>query len=94
VGTYSVSLSIFDLFLVVLFSFVGYVMNILRFPAAPLSLGYVLGPMLEENLRRSLSLSRGSWMVFLERPLSASFLAVALFLIVWSVWKRPATSKT
>ncbi|MEP6558517.1 MAG: tripartite tricarboxylate transporter permease, partial [Burkholderiales bacterium] len=49
---------------------------------APLLLGFILGPMMEENLRRALLLSRGDWSVLVTRPLSASLLAAALVLII------------
>ena len=49
---------------------------------APLLLGFILGPMMEENLRRAMLLSRGDWSVFVTRPLSASLLAAALLLLI------------
>jgi TctA family transporter len=49
---------------------------------APLLLGFILGPMMEENLRRAMLLSRGDWSVFVTRPLSASLLAMALLLLI------------
>jgi TctA family transporter len=49
---------------------------------APLLLGFILGPMMEENLRRALLLSRGAWSVFVTRPLSAGLLAGALVLLI------------
>jgi TctA family transporter len=61
---------------------VGYVFHKLDMEPAPLLLGFILGPMMEENLRRALLLSRGDWSVFLMRPLSAGLLLVALVLLV------------
>src|SRR3989442_9936426 len=52
------------------------------FEPAPLLLGMVLGPLMEENLRRALLISRGDWTVFLTRPLSAALMAMAAFLLV------------
>jgi TctA family transporter len=49
---------------------------------APLLLGFILGPMMEENLRRAMLLSRGDWSVFVTRPLSASLLAMAVLLLI------------
>jgi putative tricarboxylic transport membrane protein len=86
IGVYSVRTSVFDVFLVVFFGFVGYGMLLLRFEPAPLILGMILGPMLEENLRRALTLSRGDPMVFLERPISATILAATAFLVALTVW--------
>ena len=58
---------------------------------APLLLGFILGPMMEENLRRALLLSRGDWSVFVTRPISAGLLAAAALLLV--IVLLPAVSK-
>jgi putative tricarboxylic transport membrane protein len=61
----------------------GYLLIKIRCEPAPLILGFILGPMLEENFRRSLIVSRGSWWVFFERPICAGFLTISLlFLLV------------
>jgi putative tricarboxylic transport membrane protein len=80
-GVYSVNNSIFDIFLVLFFGFVGYGMRLLRFEPAPLILGFILGPLMEEYLRRALAVSRGDMMIFIERPVSAGFLAAAAVLL-------------
>ena len=67
--------------MVAAFGFVGYVFVKLGMEPAPLLLGFILGPMMEENLRRALLLSRGDWTVFATRPLSASLLGAALVLL-------------
>ncbi|HWI82593.1 MAG TPA: tripartite tricarboxylate transporter permease, partial [Ramlibacter sp.] len=72
----------FDVWMVGIFGLIGYVFIKLGCEPAPLLLGFILGPMMEENLRRALLLSRGSWSVLVTRPLSASLLAAALLLIV------------
>jgi TctA family transporter len=82
VGVYSINNSVFDVIVAVVFGGIGYVMWLARFSPAPLLLGLVLGPILEQNLRRSLLLSRGDPMVFFERPISASILAVGAMLVV------------
>lgn len=90
IGVYSIQNSTSDIYFVMAFGVIGYVLHRLKFQAAPLLLGVVLGPMVEENLRRALLLTRGDYMVFLERPISATFLVLTvLFLIssVWSPWK-------
>ena len=51
--------------------------------AAPLLLGYVLGPLIEENFRRALLISRGDFMVFVERPISATSLVMSVLLVIW-----------
>jgi putative tricarboxylic transport membrane protein len=85
-GVYSVNNSVFDIFIVLLFGFVGYGMRLLRFEPAPLILGFILGPMMEQYLRRALAVSRGDLMVFFERPVSAAFLAAAVMLLAAIVW--------
>ena len=62
--------------------FVGYLFLKLGCEPAPLLLGFILGPMMEENLRRALLLSRGDWSVFLTRPLSGGLLAAAVLLLI------------
>ncbi|MGL1835114.1 tripartite tricarboxylate transporter permease [Rhodocyclaceae bacterium SMB388] len=84
-GVYSVSGNTFDILMVAVIGFAGYLLAVMRFDVAPLLLGFVLGPLMEENLRRALLLSRGSMTTFIERPISAVFLAVCGALIMWSL---------
>jgi putative tricarboxylic transport membrane protein len=76
IGVYSVNTTVFDIYQTVLFGFVGYVLIKLRCEPAPLLIGFVLGPMLEEYLRRALVISRGNPMVLIERPVSAVLLLI------------------
>lgn len=85
-GVYSVNNNVFDIFVVALIGALGYVLAILRFEAAPLLLGFVLGPLMEENLRRALLMSRGDMAVFVDRPIAAGFIAICAALIVWAMW--------
>ena len=82
VGVYSTNNNSFDIWMVAVFGFIGYLFVKLGCEPQPLLLGFILGPMMEENLRRALLLSRGDWTVFLTRPLSGSLLFVALILLV------------
>jgi putative tricarboxylic transport membrane protein len=82
IGVYSLNNSTFDVFITALFAFVGYAFYKLSCESAPLLLGFILGPMMEENLRRALLLSRGDWSTFVLRPLSAGLLAAALLMVV------------
>ena len=82
VGVYSTNNSTFDIWLVGLFGVLGYLFIKLGMEPAPLLLGFILGPMMEENLRRALLLSRGDWGVFVTRGLSASLLALAALLLL------------
>ncbi len=91
IGVYSTNNNTFDVWMVALFGVIGYVFLKLGCEPAPLLLGFILGPMMEENLRRALLLSRGDWSVFVTRPLSATLLALALALLV--VVALPAVKK-
>jgi TctA family transporter len=82
IGVYSTNNNTFDIWLVALFGFIGYIFMKLGCEPAPLLLGFILGPMMEENLRRALLLSRGDWSVFVTRPLSGSLLAAAVVLLI------------
>src|SRR3954471_2281539 len=82
IGVYSTNNNTFDIWMVGIFGLVGYTFFKLGCEPAPLLLGFILGPMMEENLRRALLLSRGEWSVLVTRPLSASLLAAALLLLV------------
>lgn len=82
VGVYSTKNSLFDVGEVAAFGIIGAIFLSLDFPMSPIVLGYVLGPMLEENFRRAMLLSRGSLSVFVERPISAGFIGVCSLLIV------------
>jgi len=82
VGVYSTNNNTWDIWMVGLFGLVGYIFHKLGTEPAPLLLGFILGPMMEENLRRALLLSRGDWSVFVTRPLSAGLLAAAALLLV------------
>ena len=82
IGVYSLSNSTFDVYLTAIFAFVGYLFYKLSVEPAPLLLGFILGPMMEENLRRALLLSRGDWTTFVTRPLSSGLLIASALLIV------------
>ena len=81
-GVYSTNNNTFDVWMVGFFGFVGYLFIKLGTEPAPLLLGFILGPMLEENFRRTLMLSHGDWTVFFRRPLSATLLGVAALLVI------------
>ncbi|HVI28297.1 tripartite tricarboxylate transporter permease [Hansschlegelia sp.] len=81
IGVFSVNSNVFDLYTVAFFGLVGYVLIKLGCEPAPLLLGFVLGPMLEENLRRAMTISRGDWTVFVTRPISAALLIVAFLVL-------------
>jgi putative tricarboxylic transport membrane protein len=76
IGSYTLNNNVFDVYLLLIVSIVGYVLAKLRLEPAPLLLGFVLGPMMEEHLRRAMLLSRGDPSTFIERPISATLLAL------------------
>lgn len=82
IGAFSANNNMFDVWVAIGFGFLGYIFLKLGCEPAPLLLGYILGPMLEENLRRALVLSRGDYTVFFTRPISATMLLMALGLLI------------
>ncbi len=82
IGCYSINNNPFDVYAIGVFGLLGYVLIRLGCEPAPLLLGFVLGPLLEEHLRRAMIISRGNAMVFLERPISATLLALGLAAVI------------
>jgi putative tricarboxylic transport membrane protein len=82
IGVFSTNNNVFDIWMVAIFGCIGYGFIKLGVEPAPLLLGFILGPMMEEYLRRALLLSRGDWSVLVTRPLSAGLLAAAVLLLI------------
>jgi len=82
IGIYSVNNSSFEIYLTALFGLFGFICMKLGFPPAPLLLGYVRGPMMEENLRRSMLMSGGDASVFVTRPISLAFIVATVLILV------------
>src|SRR5712691_5116095 len=82
IGIYSVNNSSFEIHLTALFGIFGFVCVKLGFPPAPMLLGYVLGPMMEENLRRSMLMSGGDPSVFVTRPISVAFIVATVLILI------------
>jgi TctA family transporter len=91
IGVYSVSNQGGEIYPMVLFGLLGYVFKKLKCEPAPLILAFVLGPMVEENFRRAMLLSRGDPAIFLTRPISAVFLVAAVLILVFMI--MPAVRK-
>jgi len=85
IGTYSVNNNLDDIFITSAFGLGGYVFMRLGMDAAPLMLGFILGPMLEENFRRAMLISRGHFGVFVERPISGTLIGLIAAFIVWQL---------
>jgi TctA family transporter len=88
VGVYSTKSSLFDVGEVAVFGILGAIFLSLDFPVSPIVLGFVLGPMLEENFRRAMLLSHGDLRVFVQHPISAAFLGACALLVVVQVIAR------
>jgi putative tricarboxylic transport membrane protein len=82
VGVYSLSNAIFDIYLMIGFGVLGYLMRKFGYEPAPLVLAFVLGPMMENNLRKSLILSDGNFSIFVERPISVTCLVIAALVLI------------
>src|SRR5262249_20086674 len=91
IGIYSVNNSAFEIYLAALFGVLGFIWMKLGFSLAPMLLGFVLGPMMEETLRRALLQSRGDPTVFVQRPISLGFIIVTVLILVAMV--LPAVRK-
>ncbi|BBI54032.1 hypothetical protein HORIV_64530 [Vreelandella olivaria] len=85
VGTYSVRNSMFDVWLMLGFGVMGYLLEKLKFPLVSIILGLVLGPIAESELRRALSMSQGDISIFFTRPISATLLAIAALLLAVTI---------
>ena len=85
IGTYSINLNAYHVYAIAFFGILGYFLLKLGCEPAPLLLGFILGPLLEENLRRSLIISRGDPTVFLTRPISLTLLILAVLAFVVAV---------
>ena len=93
-GVYGMRQSAFDVFLLYAIGVAGFLMRRYGFPAAPVIVGMILGPLAEEQLRRSLAISQGDPMVFLTHPISAGLLALTVVILVapWA-WRRIASRR-
>lgn len=91
VGGYAPTQTVHDVWLMLIFGIVGYLLRKLDYPVAPAVLAIVLGPLAEQSLRQSLLISQGSMTVFVERPLSGTFMALAALLCAYPLlvgWRR------
>ena len=96
IGVYGMRQSAFDLYLMLAIGIIGVVMRRFDFPTAPVIVGMILGPMAEAQMRNALSIGEGHWRVFIDRPMSATLLAVVVAVLVlprlWKLRQRPSNS--
>jgi putative tricarboxylic transport membrane protein len=84
VGSYAMRFSFFDVGVSLIIGIIAYFMNYYGFPSSPILLALILGPMVEQNLRRSLLISHGDPMIFITRPISAAFIIIGIFIMITS----------
>jgi putative tricarboxylic transport membrane protein len=82
IGIYSLNNLPFEIYLTAIFGLAGFMWQKLGCPPAPMLLGFILGPMMEENLRRTLQVSRGDLTVFVKRPISLGFIVATIFILI------------
>jgi putative tricarboxylic transport membrane protein len=87
IGAYGLKQSLFDVWVMLGFGIIGYLLRKLDFPIAPAILALILGPMMEKSLRTTLEISGGSFAIFLDRPLALALLAVPVIVIGFLVFK-------
>jgi len=87
VGSYAMRFSFFDVGVSLIIGIIAYFMNYYGFPGSPILLALILGPMVEQNLRRSLIISHGDPLIFITRPISAAFILIGIFVIITSYYR-------
>lgn len=93
VGSFAVKNSLFNVGIMLAFGLIGYFMRKLKFPITPVVLALVLGPMAEASLRRALILSGGSWMIFVQRPITFTLLIVTVISVMFPIIREKMTGK-
>ncbi len=86
IGVYTVRMSPFDVFLVLVYGLASDGLRLLRFELAPILIGFILGPMVEENFTRAMLIHQGDFVAMLQRPISETLLALTAALLLWTVW--------
>lgn len=94
IGVFTVGGNTFDILMVAAFGLLGYLFRIFDFSSAPLILGLVLGPLMEEHFRRSMLMSQGDPSIFFQRPFSASLLGLVGLMLAWTLWRFLQRSHT
>lgn len=83
IGVYAISFNTFDLYMLLLFGLIGFIMRLFAFPAPPFILAFILGGMMEQSFRQSLTISNGDVMIFLTNPISLALLILSLLSFVF-----------
>lgn len=90
VGAYSANNSVFDVGAMIIFGVLGYIFKKLDFPLTPVALTFILAPMMEKSLYRSLTMSQGDLSILVTRPISAAFLVFSLFTLIFFATQKKA----
>ncbi len=93
IGAYCSNFSIFDVWYVAVFGLIGLLFKVLKVPATPMIIGFILGSMTEENLRQALMQTGGDWSIFVTRPISLIFLIVAVLSVAMTIRKQLKKNK-
>lgn len=92
-GTYAVNEQMFDILLVFVFGIIGFAMRYFSIPPAPFLIGFILSPLFENNLRRSLRMAEGDFSIFFSQPISAVFIVLGIISISMFVWRSYSAAK-
>jgi len=93
IGVYSISFNTFDLYMLLVFGVLGFLMRLFAFPAPPFILAFILGGMMEQSFRQSLTISNGSLMIFLNDPIALSLIIIALLTFIYPIIKQRRAKK-
>jgi putative tricarboxylic transport membrane protein len=92
-GAYSLNNNMFDVWMLIPFTLLGYLLKWLDINPTPMALGFIVGPLLEETFRRSLIISQGNWDTFVQSPISISILSITAVSILVKLYTASASSK-
>jgi putative tricarboxylic transport membrane protein len=87
VGTYSVNSSVFELSVLLVFGILGYFIRKIQYDMAPLILAMIIGPTMELSLRQALMRSDGSFLIFLESPITMTLISLSVLLLCWNIYR-------
>lgn len=93
IGVYSISFNTFDLYMLLVFGVLGFLMRLFAFPAPPFILAFILGGMMEQSFRQSLTISNGSLMIFLNDPIALSLIIIALLTFIYPIIQQRRAKK-
>jgi len=93
VGAYSIGNGLFDIMMLSIFSFFGFLFRYLKCGVTSLAMGFILGKIFEEKLRKTLIISRGDWTIFFDRPIALGMLITAIFLIIFIIKSKKEMDK-